>query len=523
MYNILLTDDEQIVIDSLTIILNKNFQDQVNIFHATSGTDALEIVKTSKIDIIFMDIHMPGLSGLDTISLIKQINQNIIIVILSAYDQFQYAQEAMNLGAYKYLTKPVNRNLIIQTVRNCMNQVDSHRGQLTEGIELHQKLNLVSTMVESDFIYSCIFNNSNTDFSEYLSYFGLSKNSSFFMSCIELSGISQEKRYDVYVKVRDVLTSKCRCIIGSFMTTRIGVFFPITQRDANTEINEVRDELIKNIFTLLTTKISANIKLGVSEIENQIEKAQTAYNNALSAINQSIESGLYFYNKGESLSSDDRLIEKTETRFLARIRAGDTTSINQLANEYITNLSKVYQGKTDRIKSCIFEFLINAKREVLELDSNYKNEAFDEAFSKIAGAENNSDLEKFLCDRTIECTTAINQLKTAAKNPIISKAQNFIQEHLAEDLGLEQIASILGVSPFYLSKLFKEETGETLINHITTLRLEKAKQLLGNDSMIIKEITAATGYNDQNYFSKLFKQKYGLSPSEYRDSLKAKN
>ena len=114
------------------MILNKNFEGQITIFSASSGTKALEIARSTAIDIIFMDIHMPGMNGLETISLIKRIKPNIVIIILSAYDQFQYAQEALNLGAFKYLTKPVNRNLIAQTAREAMNQVDSERGKYPE-------------------------------------------------------------------------------------------------------------------------------------------------------------------------------------------------------------------------------------------------------------------------------------------------------------------------------------------------------------------------------------------------------
>ena len=86
MYSFLLTDDEQIVIDTLTLIIRRNFGEDVKIFSALSGSAALEIVHKEKIDIMFMDIHMPGINGLETISLIKQINQNIIVIILSAYD-----------------------------------------------------------------------------------------------------------------------------------------------------------------------------------------------------------------------------------------------------------------------------------------------------------------------------------------------------------------------------------------------------------------------------------------------------
>ena len=173
MYNILLTDDEQIVINTLSLILSRNFAEETKIFSALSGVKAIEIIRQEKIDIVFMDIHMPGINGLETINLIKQINPNIVIVILSAYDQFQYAQQAMNFGAFKYLTKPVNRNLIVQTVRDCMSMVDSKRGALSNNIQFYEKLNFVSSIVESDFIYSCIFNESATDYATYLEYFDM--------------------------------------------------------------------------------------------------------------------------------------------------------------------------------------------------------------------------------------------------------------------------------------------------------------------------------------------------------------
>ena len=157
MYNILLTDDEQIMIDSLKFIIEKNFASDVQIFSCLSGAQALEVVAKNKIDIIFMDINMPGLNGLETLKYIIQSKPGIVIIILSAFDQFQYAQEAVNLGVYKYLTKPVNRNTVVETVKNAMELVNQRRGRMSNEVELHKKLDLVSPMIESDFIYSAAF------------------------------------------------------------------------------------------------------------------------------------------------------------------------------------------------------------------------------------------------------------------------------------------------------------------------------------------------------------------------------
>ena len=159
MFNILITDDEQIVIDSLSFIISKNFPDEAKVFTALSGTEALEIVMKEDIDIMFTDINMPGLNGLETVSVITKLKPNIVFVILSAFDRFQYAQTAIELGAYKYITKPVNSNVVIETIRGAMQLIQEKQGKLSADMELHKKLDLVSPMIENDFIYACIFNN----------------------------------------------------------------------------------------------------------------------------------------------------------------------------------------------------------------------------------------------------------------------------------------------------------------------------------------------------------------------------
>lgn len=515
MYNILLTDDEQIVIDSLTMILNKNFEGQITLFSASSGTKALEIARSTGIDIIFMDIHMPGMNGLETISLIKRIKPNIVIIILSAYDQFQYAQEALNLGAFKYLTKPVNRNLIAQTAREAMNQVDSERGKLTDSIELRQKLSVVSTMVESDFIYSCVFNNKGTDFSEYLNYFGIG-GLPYFFACLEVSGVPNEKRYDVYVKIRDALGAKCRCVTGSFMGDRIGVFFPLAK-------NENPEELLKEIYTLLSTKISGKIKIGASEIERDIMNAQNAYNAAAACLAKIEDGGVAFSGKraaeSQSKDAESSRVEKAAARLVAAIRGGNSSAAAGLAREYFESLYQAYEGQNDKIKGSLFETLVKERSAASQANPNYRDEDSAGEFAFFSKTNGREDLEKYFLERTSECAASAAMSKDNDENPIVQKARQYIDSHLKDLPSLEGLADILGVSPFYLSKLFKEQTGETYINYVTSARLEKAKRLLSDGALIIKEISADVGYNDQNYFSKLFRQKYGETPSEYRQKM----
>jgi len=513
VYNILLTDDEKIVTDSLTMILNKNFAEQVKIFTANSGTKALEEVRSQNIDILFMDISMPGISGLEAVSLIKQLNPNIIVIILTAYDKFQYAQQALNMGAFKYLTKPVNRNLIIQTVRDAMNAVDDERGKQTDSIKLHQKLNVVSPMVESDFIYSCIFNNGNTDFTDYLDYFGIT-DSDYFFACLEVPETSASNRGSIYEKIREILSSKCRCIIGSFMGNRVTIFFPLASGGMDSFSEKIQHELMGELFTLLSIQISAKIKIGVSGIEHNIEDAQKAYNAASVLLNK-IDQGIEFSGV-QSVQKNVPQTTKAAQKLLTSIRLGDSANAGEYARECATSILAEYKNEPDKIKGALFELIIQEKNVVVEMNPSYENPAIDSAFSFFEKTDSTQEQIGYLAERSMECAVEIQNLKSQSENPIIKKARIYIEEHLADLQGLEPLAQILNVSPFYLSKLFKEETGETFINYLTSMRLEKAKKMLKDGSMIIKEITADVGYNDQNYFSKLFKQRFGVSPTEYR-------
>ncbi len=520
MYSFLLTDDEQIVIDTLTLIIRRNFGEDVKIFSALSGAAALEIVHKEKIDIMFMDIHMPGINGLETISLIKQINQNIIVIILSAYDQFEYAQEAINLGAFKYLTKPVNRNLIIQTIRNAMNLVDEQKGQLSNNIEMYEKLNFVSSIVESDFIYSCIFNNNRTtEFSTYLKYFKI-QDKDYFMCCIEIPESVNKVRYKNYVKLRDILTGKCSCIIGSFMNNRVGVYVTVPESSKKDE-EDPRKKIMNPVHLMLSMEISSGIRIGISEIESDIAKAPAAYNNAMMVLSDlAIDGGIGFFEDAKNIP-DDKLSETAKNlsqRILARVKSADKLSLHRLVSEYVSTLFKLYRTEPDRIKNSVFELVLNSRSLVLQIEPSYTNTAFDTTFSTLIATNERDDIEHFILDRCMECAGAIAAIQEDTMNPIIQKACDYIEKNISQDINLEQLSASLNVSPFYLSKLFKEEKGANFISYVTALRMEKAKQLLLDYRLIIKEIASKVGYNDQNYFSKLFKQEFGLTPTEYRES-----
>ena len=150
------------------------------------------------------------------------------------------------------------------------------------------------------------------------------------------------------------------------------------------------------------------------------------------------------------------------------------------------------------------------------MNKNFISQTFDNAFSTLSVENNTTLIKQFAQKFLLECTAAVTSVKKSEENPIIKKVCAYVDDNLAQNISLESAAEFVQVSSFYLSKLFKEEKGETFINYISDKRLEKSRQLLAQTELSIKEITASVGYNDQNYYSRIFKSKYGISPKEYR-------
>lgn len=514
MFNILVTDDEQIVIDSLSFIINKNFADTAKVFTALSGTEAIEIVMKENIDILFMDINMPGLNGLETASVITKLKPNIIFVILSAFDRFQYAQEAINLGAFKYITKPVNRNVVIETIRGAMELVDKNKGKLSADLELHKKLDLVSPMIENDFIYACIYNNDKTiDISAYLDYFNIA-GSSWIFGCFEFPHITSDNQYSMYMKIHDIMNQDQRCLVSAFIMNRIVAFFPFPSE--NPDYLEIQ-ERIKKLYTNLSFNISNGIRAGISSITSNVELLQTSYNESLSVLNKvDTNGGLLF--AGTNLS-DEKKVKVSASEFknqiINKLSFGDSNGAKAFLELFTTDMFS-RNLPLDKIKNNFFELLVTAKNTTTDIIPDFTSETFDNVFSVLSKENDILRIKDYAEKIIFECCYSISDATTQKNNPSIQKVCDYVDEHLSEDISLEQMADYINVSSFYLSKLFKEEKGITFINFISEKRLEKARQLLEETELSIKEITAEVGYNDQNYFSRIFKNKYGVSPKEYR-------
>ena len=152
MYKIMLADDEGIVRESLKFIVDKEFPGQFETFEAKTGRRVIELADEVRPDIAFMDIRMPGINGIDAMKEIRTTNPNIVFVVISAYDKFDYAKQALSLGVIDYVNKPFGKEQIVAVLKKAMAEVDRKREQRSRELEVKEKLESIVPIIENGLI-----------------------------------------------------------------------------------------------------------------------------------------------------------------------------------------------------------------------------------------------------------------------------------------------------------------------------------------------------------------------------------
>jgi len=170
------------------------------------------------------------------------------------------------------------------------------------------------------------------------------------------------------------------------------------------------------------------------------------------------------------------------------------------------------------IKLKVLEFILFAEQKAfLSGGMTYYFRYRKDYLATLIQIENYEHLRKWFLDKVVEACRNIITKKEEQASGVIAKAKAYIEDNYSKDISLDDVSRTVDISPYYFSKLFKEETGENFIEYLTNIRIEKAKKLLQNRDISIKNICADSGYSDPNYFSRIFKKQVGLTPTEYRE------
>lgn len=443
MFNIMIADDEELERRAIKTIVSSSFKDEFSVYEAKNGREAIEIYDKIKPDVIIMDIKMPGINGMEAIKEIRKINKEVYFMILTAYDYFAYAKEAMEYEVKEYILKPLKRDELVSKLNKAITYINNLKLNRKREIKFKETMYNMIPIIESELSFA-IMNNKLTDvnYINHLEYLNMELKAGYCM-VLMLKGNSNLDKNDKNIlksKIldysREYISGFQKVIINHLITENIVLFIEIDESfDENTiKMNSI--SIARRLGEILKNKFRVDTGFGIGKPYGGIENLYKSYKEAMAALSE--------------YASDKSVIH-----------FGDNSPLKE-ASDILYN-SAVLTGS-----------------QLLIVDNN---------ISKVS-----SDNQK----------------------EVIRKAVKYMKENYNKDIMLEEVAGIINISPFYFSKIFKEYMGKNYVDYITELRIEKAKEMLKKGEISIKEICYEVGYNDPNYFSRVFKKIEGLSPSEYK-------
>ena len=529
MYRLLMADDEGIVLNSLSMIIEKNFTDQFEIETAKSGRMAIEIAEHFRPDLIFMDIQMPGINGIEAMKEIREMLPNVIFVVLTAYDKFDYAKEAINLGVLDYLNKPYNQKAIVNVVNQALGELNSRRERRRQELKTKERLETVVPIIENGFVSSVIFQEPfEEDIENYKNLLGLEANYGYMIAVMfgenqqgnyltNVVGSAVKTQTTYYTKVRDVIKDTFpQAVVGSVNSNKIPVFVPC--ENITMDYNERIDIIEKSRVAVRTLRSATDIyyRIGIGSVK-KLKNCYESYEEAMKALYSTTGSVAHVDDLPITVTYEESYPVDLENEIFEYLEDGDVDACLLSSGKFFDWMYDSYSDDTQSIRLKALEFVLRAESDMYRSGAHmYSFESRKNYLSEVMSVDKDN-LKNWYMEKMRNAAESLGNAGKDRTHHLIKRAIEYIESNFDKDISLNEISEELNISSYYFSKLFKDETQEGFVEYITRRRVERAKEMLRDPEKTIKEIGSECGYSDPNYFSRIFKKATGMTPTEYKE------
>ncbi|MCR2806935.1 response regulator [Paenibacillus soyae] len=508
MIKLLIVDDEQIEREGLQAILRKGYPD-LDIAQAQNGKIAVQMADEFEPDLILMDIKMPGMTGLEAVEQIKAKHPRIKYVMVTAYDAFDYARQAIKLGVKDYLLKPSKASEIIATVGKVLGEIEEDRQQREANRMQQDALQKALPLIETDVVTQLLFDHvHDVHVDELVGLLDIRTANEMFVMLVLLPAGAES----LYTAVKEKVRQAGGGLLGALYGRQLPI---IVGRDPERSFRTQAISLARDILSVAKPDAGAGWFVGIGNVCGSLEQIRQSYQEALVAsMDTSLPVKYRFYSDVPTLGAaqDGHLAKQREKQFFDQIRLGQWEQVRGGLMDFIQQ----YENEgADLLQTQqrVLELLWVASRVLSEMGIEAETPLF--SFQAQDGRQLRAETGRLL-DRMKQ---SYAEHYERVEPDTIQQIKVYISEHSHEDISLDVIGKRVGLSPFYISKMFKDQLGINYIDFLTECRIEKAKKLMADPEKSLKEITFEVGYHDPNYFSKVFKKMVDVTPKEYRKTL----
>ncbi len=529
MVRILICDDEGIVQESLKFMIHKSFGGTCELESAKNGRTAIELAESFRPDIILMDIQMPGINGIEAMQEIRQNNKNVIFIVLTAYDKFTYTQRSIDIGVMAYLTKPINRDTLTGTLQKAMQAVKGRKEKASNDLRIKEKLESVVPIIENGFVYCILLGGAKEE--EYANYLGLLNIQAEYGYVMVLecgdelqqgggltnpmgAGIKLQKHYLAF---REYVKDATEGIVGSLMANRVIVLVPCEKQEEEFEGRMKEINCANSMIRKLEQQFAMKFKAGIGSVKKW-KFMPESYREAIDSARQGDGKVTHAGDLAMNCIYEEDYPDELERELFDAVERGDEERTKKLSARFFEWMMALYPELNNSVRLKAIEFVLWAERiAYLQGGRLYRFLVREEYLDTLLSFEAYGELELWFVQKMEAASRQVAKKQQDKADDVVEQAKAYIAKHFTDELSLDEMAREVGISPFYLSKLFKEAEGVNYIDYVTKLRIAYAKELLLGTEQSIKEICHASGYGDPNYFSRIFKKWTGTTPTEFRE------
>ena len=542
MLKIFLAEDEVIVRETIKRMIPWEELGFELVGEAADGEMALPLLIRQKPDLLITDIKMPFMDGLTLAKLAKKELPELKIVILSGYDDFNYAKQAISIGVEEYLLKPITKNALIERLSEIRSRYEHEKTQKEYYEKFQREMQVYEKNSNRDFFEALVCG--SMDMMEVykkaeklgLDIVAEAYNILIFTMNSEEDFSGQKEGYSEWEAESLEMLEDFFSDNTSAMLFRCNIFsYGVLIKGQKETIDENTRSCIDEIKKILDRKEQKRQWfVAVGESVERLSKLQKSYHSASRAFSQRYLYGenILYYDEMELMEHRSGQADTNDNAYLKNV---DVNALNPailqkfLSNglqEETENFVKdyFYAIGQEPMESLVFRnyVILNVRFSVITFLKGLgcDTEGMEPENTEEILAESGKNIESAItyAKKMISQAITIRDQNSGNKNrSILKTAVDFIDEHyMDEDISLNTAANVANVSSNHFSALFSQNMGQTFIEYLTTLRMNKAKELLRCTGMRSSEIAGKIGYKDAHYFSYLFKKTQGMTPSDYR-------
>lgn len=488
MYTLLIADDEQLERDAIELLVSRSDL-PIRCVKAKNGREAVELTRKYNPEIVFLDIQMPGMDGLEAGRRIKEILPNCQLAFLTAWGNFDFAQEAIRLGACDYLVKPSSDVAVYTLLGKC---IDNLKHLKSPDEEFKKMLN----MFTREFFAALKFGNLSED---------------AVRSYLHLQGIELEQGVAfVFGGIEEPQ------LVGYFRNDpelfRIPLcYFASPDRITVLGFTNRQQQLVDRVASRFTSFNEDMYSVGIGMFFDSIDGIPQSIHTASLAYTTAHHNEWPLLRFSEMSRADNaeniRLVLNKLTGSMGdAVLDGELEKARQSAHELVDTILVHYtdprQGEQE-LYELLLVFYYNIRNAIPHF---YRDKPAQGSFM---------ELEIYLMDLLDEACSAILRDRQDKYGRAFELVDRYLHSHYAEQLSAEDLADFVQINRSYFSKLFKEYFDMPFVEYLTEIRMKKAAALL-LEGRTVKETASLTGFSDHNYFSRVFRQHYGISPKNFK-------